>query len=70
MGMMDATNTGRFSCFLFKNNAFPTILHPSSFVLIAFWLQLCILFHAPFYESTCSLNELDEKLNHTKISKF
>jgi hypothetical protein len=26
--------------------------------------------HAPFYESTCSLNELDEKPNHTKISKF
>jgi hypothetical protein len=25
--------------------------------------------HAPFYESTCSLNELDEKPNHTKISK-
>jgi hypothetical protein len=26
--------------------------------------------HAPFYESTCSLDELDEKPNHTKISKF
>jgi len=25
--------------------------------------------HAPFYESTCSLNELDEKPNHIKISK-
>jgi hypothetical protein len=25
--------------------------------------------HAPFYESTCSLDELDEKPNHTKISK-
>ncbi len=25
--------------------------------------------HAPFYESTCSLGEFDEKLNHTKISK-
>jgi len=26
--------------------------------------------HAPFYEKTCLLNELYEKLNHTKISKF
>jgi hypothetical protein len=26
--------------------------------------------HAPFYENTCSLNELDEKPNHSKISKF
>jgi hypothetical protein len=25
--------------------------------------------HAPFYESTCSLDELDEKPNHKKISK-
>jgi len=25
--------------------------------------------HAPFYESTCSLYELDEKPNYTKISK-
>jgi hypothetical protein len=25
--------------------------------------------HAPFYESTCSLDELDEKPNHSKISK-
>jgi len=25
--------------------------------------------HAPFYESTCSLDELDEKPNQTKISK-
>jgi predicted nucleotide-binding protein (sugar kinase/HSP70/actin superfamily) len=24
----------------------------------------------PFYESTCSLDELDEKPNHLKISKF
>jgi hypothetical protein len=23
----------------------------------------------PFYENTCSLGELDEKLNHTKNSK-
>jgi hypothetical protein len=23
----------------------------------------------PFYENTCSLGELDEKPNHTKISK-
>jgi hypothetical protein len=26
--------------------------------------------HAPFYESTSSLDELDEKPNETKISKF
>jgi hypothetical protein len=26
--------------------------------------------HAPFYESTCSLYELDEKSNYTKILKF
>jgi len=26
--------------------------------------------HVPFYESTCSLGELNEKPNHTKISKF
>jgi hypothetical protein len=26
--------------------------------------------HASYYESTCSLNEFDEKSNHTKISKF
>jgi hypothetical protein len=26
--------------------------------------------HVPFYENTCSLGELDERLNHTKISKF
>jgi hypothetical protein len=25
--------------------------------------------HAPFYESTCLLDEFDEKPNHTKISK-
>ncbi len=25
--------------------------------------------YAPFYESTCSLDELDEKPNHSKISK-
>jgi len=25
--------------------------------------------HPPLYESTCSLYELDEKPNHTKISK-
>ncbi len=25
--------------------------------------------HAPFYESTCSLDELDEKPNCTKMSK-
>jgi hypothetical protein len=25
--------------------------------------------HAPFYESTCSLDELDEKQNHTKFLK-
>ncbi len=25
--------------------------------------------HAPFYERTCSLDELDKKPNHTKISK-
>jgi hypothetical protein len=25
--------------------------------------------HAPFYENTCSLDELDEKPNHSKISK-
>jgi hypothetical protein len=25
--------------------------------------------NAPFYENTCSLDELDEKPNHTKISK-
>ncbi len=25
--------------------------------------------HAPFYENTCSLYELDEKPNYTKISK-
>ncbi len=25
--------------------------------------------HAPFYESTCSFDELDEKPNHSKISK-
>ncbi len=24
---------------------------------------------APFYESACSLDKLDEKLNHTKTSK-
>ncbi len=39
----DATNVGRFF-FLFKSNAFHVILHPSSFVFIASWLQLCILF--------------------------
>jgi hypothetical protein len=44
MGMMDATNIGRFSLFLSKSNAFPTILHPSSFVLITYWLQLRILY--------------------------
>jgi len=26
--------------------------------------------HAPFYESECSLEKLDEKPIHTKISKF
>jgi hypothetical protein len=26
--------------------------------------------HAPFYESECSLDELEEKPIHTKISKF
>jgi hypothetical protein len=26
--------------------------------------------HAPFYESTCSLDEPSEKSNHTKTSKF
>jgi hypothetical protein len=26
--------------------------------------------HAPFYESTCSLDELNEKSNYTKVSKF
>ncbi len=26
--------------------------------------------HAPFYESTCSLDEFDEKLNHTKMLNF
>jgi hypothetical protein len=26
--------------------------------------------HARFYKSTCSLDELDEKPNHSKISKF
>ncbi len=25
--------------------------------------------HGPFYESTCSLDELDEKPNHSKFSK-
>jgi hypothetical protein len=25
--------------------------------------------HVPFYENTCSLSELDENPNHTKISK-
>jgi hypothetical protein len=25
--------------------------------------------NAPFYVSTCSLDELDKKLNHTKMSK-
>jgi hypothetical protein len=29
----------------------------------------CTKKHAPFYESTCSLDELDEKPNHVKISK-
>jgi len=26
--------------------------------------------NAPFYESTCSLDELDDKPNHTKMWKF
>jgi hypothetical protein len=35
------------------------------------WFQtFCTTKHALFYESTCSLDELDEKPNHTKISKF
>jgi hypothetical protein len=29
-----------------------------------------IIFHSPLYESTCPLDELDEKPNHSKISKF
>jgi hypothetical protein len=36
------------------------------------WFQIFVQQkHAPFYESTCSLDELDEKPNHTKtkISK-
>ncbi len=35
------------------------------------WFQIFVQQnHAPFYESTCSLDELDEKRNHSKISKF
>jgi hypothetical protein len=35
------------------------------------WFQFfCTTKHAPFYENTCSLNELDEKPNHTKKIKF
>jgi len=26
--------------------------------------------HVPFYENTCSLDEFDEKPNHTKISRL
>jgi hypothetical protein len=34
------------------------------------WFQIFVQQkNAPFYESTCSLNELDEKPNHSKISK-
>ncbi len=34
------------------------------------WFQtFCTTKACPFYESTCSLDELDEKPNHTKISK-
>jgi hypothetical protein len=29
----------------------------------------CTTKTCPFYESTCSLDELDEKPNHSKISK-
>jgi hypothetical protein len=35
------------------------------------WFQFfCTTKHAPFYENTCSLDERDEKPNHTKNLKF
>jgi hypothetical protein len=34
------------------------------------WFQIvCTIKHAPFHENICSLDELDEKLNHSKVSK-